>query len=281
MARSDWHRPSPEKFAVSEGMRRLAMEVAYNGSGFSGWQIQSGQRTVQQTLGDAVSSFLGFPVVVFGSGRTDSKVHAMGQVCHFDVPDSCVIPPAAFEHALILPPDITVRRCYDAPPLFHSRFSAMAREYRYLVRSCKDFTCFENGLSAKVKNLPPLDLMQSYACLIKGTHDFSSFCASGDLSESHFRDIYESEFLMEDSVYGGKVLVYRITGNAFLYHMVRSLVGTMLTLAQTMAPKEKFSQILESKDRSQALDTAKPEGLYLWRISFDEDEFKWFEEECQ
>lgn len=281
MPRDDWNRPAPEQFAVQSGFRRIAMEVAYDGRLFCGWQMQSGMRTVQETLQNAISSYLGIPVTISASGRTDSKVHAMGQVCHFDVPSDCTVPPQAFEHALMLPDDITVNHCYDAPPMFHSRFSAMAREYRYFVRGAADFTCFEHGLFTCVRKLPDLELVESYAECLKGTHDFSAFTGSGDLSESHFRDIYESDFHIEPSPYGGDVLIFRICGNAFLYRMVRSLAGTMLTLAQTMAPKEEFMRIIDSKDRSQALATAKPDGLYLWRVSFNPDEYRWFEEESQ
>lgn len=278
MSRDDWNRPAPDSVGPNPGFHRIAMEISYDGRGFCGWQTQKGQRTVQEELQSVISGFLGFSITLFGSGRTDSGVHAMGQVCHFDVPNSCTIPSKAFSFMQGIPSDIQIRRCWDAPKLFHSRFSSMAREYRYFIRSSDDFTCFENGLAGKVRKLPPVSLMNSYAEVLRGTHDFSTFSGSGDLSQSKFRDIYESEFQMMDSPYGGEVLVYRICGNAFLYHMVRSLVGTMLTLAKTMAPKERMIEILECKDRSQALTTAKPDGLYLWRISFDPNEYQWFEE---
>lgn len=278
MSRTDWNRPTPEQFQVAGGFRRIAMEVAYCGSDFCGWQQQDGMRTVQSDLQTALAAMLGFEVVVSGSGRTDSGVHARCQVCHFDLPETCTIPAKAFQYGLSLPKDVQVLRSYDAPPQFHSRFSAMAREYRYFIRSTADFTCFEEGRVSKMRKLPSLELLNSYAVQIRGTHDFSTFTGAGDASESHFRDIYESEFFLEESVYGGPVLIYRISGNAFLYHMVRSLVGTMMTLAKTNAPAESFGEILNSKDRSRALLTARSEGLYLWRICFDPEEFSWFEE---
>lgn len=278
MSRTDWNRPAPGQYRLRPGFRRIAMTVAYDGRDFCGWQTQDGQRTVQETLEQCLKDLTGLTLNVVGSGRTDSKVHAMGQVCHFDLPCESAIPAEAFAKALIVPPDITIRSSWEADGSFHSRFSAMAREYRYFIRDRRDFTCMERGLATAVKNLPDVKLMNSYAACLKGTHDFSAFAAAGDLSESKCRDIYESEVFSCDSPYGGPVQVFRICGNAFLYRQVRSMVGTMLCLARDNAPAEQFTAILESKDRSRALDTARPDGLYLWRVSFDPDEYSWFEE---
>lgn len=277
MARSDWRRPDPASWTAPEGVRRIAARVAYDGRLFAGWQIQKGARTVQQVIQDAASALLGVPVAVLGSGRTDSGVHAMGQVCHFDLPPGCEIPARAFEH-LGLPPDVRILEASDAPGTFHARFSTMAREYRYLARPLAELSCFEAGLVAPLRRPLPLDLLNLYAAQVRGTHDFSAFAGSGDLSPSKFRDIYISEFSTVPSPYGGALLSYRICGNAFLYRMVRSLVGTMFALAQNDAPPERFGAILDSRDRSQALTTARPGGLYLWRVVYGEEEQRALEE---
>lgn len=279
MSRKDWHRPENGTFSVKEGFRRIAIEVAYNGQNYNGWQLQaSSDKTVQKVLEDALFKMIKTHVNVQGSGRTDSGVHAMGQVAHFDIPSTLTIPASAFEH-LSLPKDVKVTRAWEAEKDFHSRFSAMAREYRYFIKLSSQTSPFERDFVASVRKNLDLQLLNEYAAIIKGTHDFSAFCGAGDLSLSKCRDIYESQFTSLDGLYGGSVIMYKIVGNAFLYHMVRSLVGTMIELAKINAPASEFEKILLSKDRSLALKTADSCGLYLWRICFDENEYQWFEEQ--
>jgi len=280
VSRKDWHRPDLEQIKKPEGMRRIAMKVAYKGSNFVGWQTQISGRSVQEELEKSIFLLLGEEVRVQGSGRTDSGVHAMGQVCHFDIINP-TIPVRAFQFGMKVPEDITILACWEPDGIFHARFTSMAREYKYFFKQRSDFVCFQEGLVTKVRKFPSLSLMNGYAEFVKGTHDFSTFTASGDLSESHFRDVYESHFSMDKDVYGKPVMVYTISGNAFLYKMVRSLVGTMITLGQKNEKAECFKEILDSKDRLRALVTAESQGLYLWRISYDEDEYRWFEDESE
>lgn len=277
MSRKDWHRPEVE--GPREGYRRIAMALSYDGSLFCGWQRQEGQRTVQQELELALGRMLGKDVIIQGSGRTDSKVHARCQVCHFDI-DNPTIPLSAFEKGLnpILPPGIRIHRAWEPEEPFNARFSTMSRTYRYFIKDEASFSAFDQDYFAKVRKLPDLQVMNSYASLVQGTHDFSSFCASGDLSPSKFRDIYISRFDMETDRFGCPMMVYTIAGNAFLYHMVRSLVGTMLSLGQKGIDAGVFAAMLEAKDRNEALETAPSQGLYLWDVSYDESQFAWFEE---
>ena len=157
----------------------------------------------------------------------------------------------------------------------------MAREYKYYVKEKVDMLPFDVRHISGVLHLPPLELLNSYAEYIKGTHDFTSFCSARDDCPSKFRDIYESYWREERDIYGKKLYVYTVCGNAFLYHQVRSMVGTMLALGQSGSPSEAFRDILESRDRSKALQTAVSDGLYLSRISYDEEEYRWFEEEME
>jgi tRNA pseudouridine38-40 synthase len=269
MARADWKRPTC--FALPEGHRRIRVTVSYDGAGFSGWQRQKGARSVQEEMETALRKMLKVPVVVHGSGRTDAGVHAIGQVAHFDIVNQSV-PPEIFPVALnhLLPHEIRLRDGRQADASFHARFTSISREYRYLAKQERDFTPFDRDRVCRIRRFPSLELLNQYARCLVGTHDYSTFSASGDQSHSRIRDLYTSSFTFEPSQWGGDQLVYTVSGNAFLMHQVRSMVGTMLQMAEKEEPVEAFLRCLESKNRLEAGRTAPPDGLYLHRIEYDE-----------
>lgn len=278
MSRSDWKRPV--EFAAPEGRRRVALELSYDGRCYNGWQTQNNAKSVQETLKQAIVSFLNDDSVeVCGSGRTDSGVHAKGQVAHAEFND-CSIPAKAFLYGLnaILPVSVRILRSWDVPASFHARYSAMAREYRYFAVQGFGRDAFMDGLVTRLKEMPDLDVLNSYAVQLVGTHDFTTFASAKDICPSKYRDIYESVFTMERSMYGDDVLCCKVCGNAFLYHMVRSLVGTMLEMAGNGCSAAEFKDVLDSCDRRRAGKTAPSDGLYLWRVSYDPDEYQWFED---
>lgn len=268
MARSDWKRPT--EFSLPPGFRRIRIDLSYDGSAFSGWQRQTGVRTVQHEVEKALQKMLKTPVHVHGSGRTDAGVHAIGQVAHFDIANHSV-PVGVFPVALnqLLPHDIRITASYLVNECFHARFTSISREYRYFVKQIEDYTPFDRDRVCRIRSFPSLELLNSYAVHIIGTHDFSTFSAAGDQSLSRVRDVYESAFSLQNSQWGGPVLVYRVSGNAFLMHQVRSMVGTMLQLGENSEPAEQFKLRLESRDRRMAGRTAPPGGLYLYRITYD------------
>ena len=268
MARSDWRRPT--EFILAPGHRRVRIDLSYDGAGFSGWQRQSGVRTVQQEVERALEKILKTPVRVQGSGRTDAGVHAIGQVAHFDIANHSVpveVFPVALNH--VLPHDIRITASALVDERFHARFTSISREYHYYVKQLADYTPFDRNRVCRMRRFPPLNLLNAYAAYIVGTHDFSTFCAAGDQSRSHIRDMYASEFSVQNSQWGGPMLVYRVSGNAFLMHQVRSMVGTMLQMGEFLEPAERFKHRLESTDRLQAGRTAPSDGLYLYRIEYD------------
>ena len=278
MSRADWKRPT--EFAAPEGRRRVALEVSYDGRQFFGWQSQENAMSVQETLKDAVTRLVGDRnVEIVGSGRTDSGVHGFGQVAHAEF-DWCDIPVRAFCAGLnaFLPTSVRIKRSWDVEPTFHARYSAMAREYRYFCKCSAGHDSFTEGLVTPLRSFPDIDLLNSYAKVLVGTHDFTTFASARDICPSKVRDLYEAEFFWTTSMYGEKLLCFRICGNAFLYHMVRSLVGTMLEMGHKNLPCEAFLAALEAKDRSRAGKTAPSDGLYLWRVSYDPDEYQWFED---
>ena len=163
-------------------------------------------------------------------------------------------------------------------PSFHARYSAMAREYRYFCKEGEGHDSFSEGLVTLLKEFPSFDLLQDYAATIVGTHDFTTFASARDICPSKVRDIYEAEFGWNESMYGMKLLCFRIAGNAFLYHMVRSLMGTMLDYAADNRSAAEFRDLLEARTRILVGRTAPSDGLYLWRVSYDPEEYRWFEE---
>ncbi len=278
MARSDWRRPELEMLDGS--LRRIRMTVSYHGSRYSGWQRQGNAVSVGAVLEEKVKEMIGEEVQIIGSGRTDSGVHALAQVCHMDIANQRV-QAEKFAPALnrLLPPDIRILDSNEVDGSFHARFTTMARMYRYYFKLEREMTAFDDQLVAKVRQFPSLELLNSYAHIIQGTHDFTTFTASGDLCPSKWRDIYESYWTFEHDRWGKQLLTYTICGNAFLYKMVRSLVGSMMEFAQAGLPEAEFREILESKERKRAGRTAMASGLYLYRISYDPEEYAWFEED--
>lgn len=279
MARSDWNRPSLTP--LEEGLRRIRLDVSYDGKAFHGWQSQDNGESVQQTLQQALEAVTGLSLTVHGSGRTDAGVHALMQVCHFDIPDACHIAGTKFSSALNchLPHTVKVLSSEEVDGSFHCRFTTMAREYRYFVKAEADLLPFDEGYVSSVKSLPDLSLLNEYAALIRGKHDFTTFASAKDLSTSKFRDIYESCWQESLDKYGRRYYCYTVCGNAFLYHQVRSMVGTMLQFARKQKTSAEFLEVLEAKDRLRAGTTAPACGLYLARITYDEAEYAWFEEE--
>ncbi|MFA5698698.1 MAG: tRNA pseudouridine(38-40) synthase TruA [Sphaerochaeta sp.] len=278
MARSDWNRPPLEPIEI--GKRRIKMILSYDGTGYNGWAHQARGITIAGVVNQTITTMLGETVEVIGSGRTDSGVHARAQVCHVDITNSR-IKGSAFKLALnrLLPPSIRILESVEVDSSFHARFTSMGRTYRYYFKEEGDFLGFDENRVAKLKHFPDMSLLEGYAELLIGTHNFTTFAAASDKSKSKVRDIYESYWSVEEDRFGYPLLTYTISGNAFLHKMVRSLTGTMLQYADKGLPVTAFEEILVAQDRHQAGRTAAANGLYLYRITYDEEEYAWFEEE--
>ena len=263
--------PRPTHFPILEGKRRIKLIISYDGAPFYGWQIQHNGPSIQECIEKALLKIIKEQVKVQGSGRTDSKVHALGQVAHFDTSNHS-IPPSSFKVAInhYLNHEIRIIESSEVDENFHARFSSKLREYRYLIKDIDSFTPFDKGRVCRVTHLPPLTLLNEYASVLVGTHDFSTFRASQDQSVSGIRNVYESFFTLEKQLFSSPILMYTVRGNAFMMHQVRSMVGTMLQLGEKRGTVEDMKRILESKNRFKALRTAPPDGLYLYRIEYNE-----------
>jgi tRNA pseudouridine38-40 synthase len=248
--------------------RPIQLVVSYDGTDFSGWQRQKNARSVQEELEKALEKMHGHPVRLTGAGRTDAGVHAIGQVAGFFT-DIASIPAGKFLLALnkLLPRDIHILSAEDAPCDFHARFDASLRKYRYFILCGGRQDAFSHRYAWCVSHHPSIAKLNAMASVITGEHDFSAFASAKDISLSKFRFVQDSSFWFED----GK-LVYQVSANAFLWRMVRSLVGTMLFFEPKAADEAEASwlmrRILESGDRKSAGPTAPPYGLFLWNVEY-------------
>jgi len=246
---------------------RIFLTIAYDGTDFCGWQSQENGRTVQDVLEEALAKVQKERVPVIGSGRTDSGVHARGQVAHFDslVPS---IPPEKFAPALnsLLPRDVRVLESREAAGDMHARYSARIRVYQYFLAPGKGTGIpSEDRYSWTLRHGPDILRLNSMARAVTGIHDFSAFAALKDPSPSRVREIYSCGFFPK-----GRFLVLKVAGNAFLWHMVRSLAGTMIELEKSGADGSDMKRILESRDHGLAGTTAPARGLFLEKVLYDE-----------
>jgi tRNA pseudouridine38-40 synthase len=241
--------------------------LAYDGSEFHGWQVQPGRVTVQGELRDALARITGEDVLPQGSGRTDTGVHAFGQVASFAL--TAPIPEANMVRALnrILPPSIRVLEAVRVAPDFHARHSAHAKTYEY--RIYRGELCPPWQAKYVYAYSAPLDLenMQRAATRVLGEHDFSSFAAAGSEtgSRGYVRTLFASDWSVAD-----ELLLYRVRGNGFLHHMVRNLVGTFLEVGRGNIEESAIASILASRSRTQAGPTAPARGLYLVKVEYPE-----------
>ncbi|HXM23636.1 MAG TPA: tRNA pseudouridine(38-40) synthase TruA [Terriglobales bacterium] len=252
-------------------MRNLKIVLAYDGSEFSGWQVQPGAATIQGTLASAIGRVTGEKVLPQGSGRTDAGVHALAQVATFATESS--IPARNLVKALndVLPLSIRILEATEAPPDFHARRSARAKTYRYRIfrgAICSPF------LARYVWHYPyPLDedAMRQAAGFVIGEYDFTSFAAVDsergreDGTISNVRRIFAStwERAKED-----EELVYSVRGSGFLHHMVRNLVGTFVLVGKSTLKPQDITEILAARNRSAAGATAPASGLYLVSVEY-------------
>ncbi len=263
-----WERPT--SFPLKENYRRIKLIVQYDGTNYYGFQLQKDLPTIQGELEKALKSLIKEDIRVFCSGRTDSKVHASYQVCHFDCLNKS-IPPVNFKDALNtkLSNAIRVKESKEVDETFHSRFTTLYREYTYKIKDYNNVTPFDNNYTHIIRKYPNIDLLNQYAKIILGPHDFSSFCSTHDQSKSKVRDVYECYWEYKKDFLNNDELHFKIKANAFLWNMVRTLCGSMLEFASKGITKEEFKKILESKDRTLSGNTASSSGLYLTGIWYE------------
>jgi tRNA pseudouridine38-40 synthase len=249
-------------------VRNVRLLVSYDGSRFFGWQRQDGFASVQQALEEAFEALTGERVVVHGSGRTDTGVHALGQVAHAHVQSG--LADDRLRHALNhhVPEGVVVRRLETCRDDFHARYDARGKRYAYLVATARFRPPFGRTYQHWVHDKLDLRAMRAAAALLLGRHDFSAFASSGSPRKSNVRHLRALHLLARRERFA---LVAQADG--FLYNMVRALAGTLIDVGRGKLAPEDVRAILERRDRKQAGPTAPPEGLYLVSVQYAEPVF--------
>ncbi len=247
--------------------RTIKLILEYDGTSYAGWQIQPNIRTVQGTLQKVVKVVMNHPVKINGASRTDAGVHARFQVAAFQTSSSRPIHIIMKGLNALLPADIRIREIEEAPEGFHPRFSAISKTYRYAMFSGGKLPVFQRHYTAQLRGKIDLNQMEKGAEFFLGTHDFSSFRDSQCSAKTTVREIYESHF---NKLHNGH-LEYIISGNRFLHHMVRIIVGTLIWIGRGKMEVEELPALFEKKDRRYAGPTAPAKGLFLENIRFKED----------
>ena len=243
---------------------KIALGVEYLGTDFHGWQIQkSGLRTVQGVVEPALSKIANHPVRVFCSGRTDAGVHAQEQVIHFETQTSRTDGAWLFGGNANLPSDVNFKWAKEVNDDFHARFNAYARSYEYKIHHHPVRSSLKTGYYLWEPRSLNIDVMRKAAAFLVGEHDFSCFRGSMCQAKSPIKTI---EYLQIDEI--GDDLIIKVKANAFLHHMVRNLVGTLLKIGREEESPEWMLSVLNSKDRKQAGPTAEPQGLYFIKAHY-------------
>ena len=243
---------------------KIALGVEYLGTDFHGWQIQkSGLRTVQGVVEPALSKIANHPVRVFCSGRTDAGVHAQEQVIHFETQTSRTDGAWLFGGNANLPSDVNFKWAKEVNDDFHARFNAYARSYEYKIHHHPVRSSLKTGYYLWEPRSLNIDDMKKAAAFLVGEHDFSCFRGSMCQAKSPIKTI---EYLQIDEI--GDDLIIKVKANAFLHHMVRNLVGTLLKVGRGEESTEWMLSVLDSKDRKEAGPTAEPQGLYFVKAHY-------------
>jgi tRNA pseudouridine38-40 synthase len=244
-------------------MTRIALGIEYQGGGYCGWQSQQSVPSIQSALQAAVATVAAAPVQLTAAGRTDSGVHALGQVAHFDCDQQRNGAAWVLGVNSALPADISVNWAIPVAPHFHARYAATARTYRYLMLNRRARSALSAGRALLVHR--PLDVasMNAAAAMLIGEHDFSAFRAAECQARSPIRLL--SQLVV--ARHGDWVWV-EVTANAFLHHMVRNMVGLLLAVGRGDAAPARAAEQLASRQRATGEATAAAQGLYLWQVHY-------------
>ncbi|KXT78072.1 tRNA pseudouridine(38-40) synthase TruA [Streptococcus sp. DD13] len=249
-------------------MTRYKAIISYDGFGFSGFQRQPHARSVQEEIEKTLTRLnQGRPISIHGAGRTDSGVHALGQVIHFDLPQARDEEKLRFALDTQTPEDIDFISVEEVSEDFHARYHKHHKTYEFLV----DYGRPKNPMMRRYATHYPypleIDRMQEAIKKLVGKHDFTGFTASGTSVEDKIRTIREAVLTVDENRH---LLTFTFTGNGFLYKQIRNMVGTLLKIGNGRMPVSQIDLILEKKDRSLAGPTAAPNGLYLKEIRYEQ-----------
>lgn len=255
-------------------MRNIKLTIEYDGTNYHGWQSQDNALTIQDVVKKAIHTLTGEECVLTGASRTDGGVHALGQVANFLT--NSKIPADKFSFALntLLPDDIVIKKSEEVDMDFHSRFSSRGKKYKYLIYNSRKPSALLRNRAALVHLPLDVEAMKKSLTYFLGTHDFSAFRASGSDIKTSVRTITGislneiSSMIAGDGENGSKLLELEISGDGFLYNMVRIIAGTLIYVGSGKLKSDDIPSIIESRDRSRAGKTAPAHGLYLVEVYY-------------
>lgn len=245
--------------------KRVFMRIAYDGTNYCGWQIQINGTTVEEIINRELSRLLNEEITVIGASRTDSGVHALANVAVFDTESRIPAEKMSFALNQRLPEDIRVQESFEVPADFHPRYTNSKKTYEYKILNRRLPIPTERLYSYFVYMPLDIEKMKQAAGYIVGEQDFKSFCSNRTQVESTVRTVYELNVYKENDM-----IHIVITGNGFLYNMVRIIVGTLVKVGLGVYPPEHVKEIIEAKDRNAAGPKAPAEGLTLVKIQYEE-----------
>lgn len=244
-------------------MRNIKLTIEYDGKDFNGWQKQPNKLNIQGEIERAIEEITGEKVELYGSGRTDAGVHSLGQVANFKTNSKLPIEKVAIAINSKLKKSIRIKKAEEVSENFHSRYNCHKKKYRYIINNSSQGSAIYRGLEYHVSQKLNVEKMKKAIKFFEGEHDFKAFKSSGTSSKSSVRTIYNAELKQN-----GERIIIELTGNGFLYNMVRIISGTLLEVGLGNIKAEDIPNIIENKDRKMAGKTLPPHGLYLVEVMY-------------
>ena len=252
-----------ERMKKGGKMRNIKLTIEYDGKDFDGWQKQPNKLNIQGEIERAIESITGEKVELIASGRTDAGVHAMGQVANFKTSSNISIEKIPIAINSQVKNSIRIQNAEEVDETFHSRYNCKKKTYRYVIDNSKYGSAIYRNISYHIPMKLNVDEMKKAIKYFEGEHDFKAFKSSGTSSKSSVRTIYNANIVTEGTSIG-----IDLTGNGFLYNMVRIIVGTLVDVGLGKIKADDIPEIIESKDRTKAGKTLPPQGLMLLSVEY-------------
>ena len=244
-------------------MKNILLTIEYDGKDFNGWQKQSNKLNIQGEIERAIEEITGEKVDLIASGRTDAGVHALAQMANFKTNSKLPVEKYPIALNTKLKKSIRIQKAEEVEENFHSRYHCKQKTYRYIINNSGQGSSIYRNLEYFIPNKLDVEKMQEAVKYFEGEHDFKAFKASGTSSKSSVRTIYKAKVEKQ-----GERIIIELTGNGFLYNMVRIIAGTLVEVGLGKIKPEEISEIIEKKERANAGKTLPPQGLYLVKVEY-------------
>ncbi len=244
-------------------MKNILLTIEYDGKDFNGWQKQPNKLNIQGEIERAIEEITGEKVDLIASGRTDAGVHALAQMANFKTNSKLPVEKYPIALNTKLKKSIRIQKAEEVEENFHSRYHCKQKTYRYIINNSSQGSSIYRNLEYFIPNKLDVEKMQEAVKYFEGEHDFKAFKASGTSSKSSVRTIYKAKVEKQ-----GERIIIELTGNGFLYNMVRIIAGTLVEVGLGKIKPEEISEIIEKKERANAGKTLPPQGLYLVKVEY-------------